>query len=81
MSEKPRQLPSVGRVVHYVTKDGRHVPADICEVDEAEYASLYVKDPRLNGARFEYSVPHRESHAPDSWHWPEHVPPAPGTKT
>jgi hypothetical protein len=85
MSEqKPQQIPSVGRVVHVVTFDGFHRPADIVDPQDGETLCLLVKvrptDLIRDGAAhntviwFIDDCPHDESKAPNTWHWPEYVP-------
>ena len=80
------QVPSIGRVVHFVATNGAHVPADICAVnvsvevfggpDLAQHrVDLFVKDSTMRRAYFEYGVPMEATgHAVGSWHWPEYVP-------
>lgn len=72
----PQQVPSIGRVVHYVSTSGAHVPADICGAFEgSDSVNLFVKDSTTRQASFVYSVPFDPSGAaPGSWHWPEYVP-------
>lgn len=60
MSEKPKQQPSIGRVVHFVNGD-QHVPALITDPnhnDQGECALVAAFDPEG---------------APATWHWPEYV--------
>ena len=69
------QVPSIGRVVHYVATNGAHVPADICGVWEDGTVNLFVKDSTTRQAYFTYSVPMESTGtAVGSWHWPEYVP-------
>ncbi len=69
------QVPSIGRVVHFVATNGVHVPADICGVLEAfDTVNLFVKDSTTDRTYFERGV----SFDPDgvavgSWHWPERI--------
>lgn len=89
MSEekKPQQVPSVGRVVHYVSHgspDGTfksaHRAAIITEVyADAEgvvatgIAGLCVLNP--NGLYFQTSAIYDPTaQIPGTWHWPEYVP-------
>ena len=67
--------PSVGRIVHYVSRgsaDGeypsRHVPLIVVEC-WGDLISGWTHNP--HGTRYEEHVPHDESGAPASWHWPE----------
>lgn len=69
------QVPSIGRVVHYVALDGKHIPADICATPEGGGIHLFVKDSTVGRAYFEYSVifdPTGTEYG--TWHWPEYVP-------
>jgi hypothetical protein len=89
MSEpSPRkQVPSVGRVVHYVAygTPGGEFPAGICraaiitqvhadEMFQNESVGLCVLNP--TGQFFNTVVAHDEGKRVGSWHWPEFVPPA-----
>ena len=77
----PNQTPSIGRVVHYVTASGVHVPADICGVFADGAVNLFVKDSQQGRAYFEYSVSEDPTGtAVGSWHWPEHVPAVDGPR-
>lgn len=82
---KPQQVPSVGRVVHYVAHGspngeypaGKHRAAIITEVspqpEPGSAASLCVLNP--SGLYFARWCPYDASGAlAGSWHWPEHVP-------
>jgi hypothetical protein len=70
-----KQEPSIGRVVHFVTNDGRHVPADIAAVIDDTTVNLFVKDDVSGVAGFERDIPiDAAGLAPHTWHWPEHVP-------
>ncbi len=83
-----RQVPSVGRVVHYVahgSKDGTHPSgvcrkADIVEVYERpgggvslELAGLHVVTP--NGQFWNPNCRYDAHKGVGTWHWPESVPP------
>ena len=70
------QVPSVGRVVHFVARNGVHVPADICGVFEDNgTVALFIKDHTLGETRFEPGVSFDATgQQPGSWHWPEYVP-------
>lgn len=70
------QVPSIGRVVHYVTTSGAHVPADVCAVGADAAVTLFVKDPMSGRTAFEYDVAFDlTGQTPGTWHWPEFVPP------
>ena len=72
--QAPTQVPSVGRVVHFVYGD-QHVPALIVvpQVWSAEHPAvgLYVM---TMDHQFTVYAHYDESGAPATWHWPEHVP-------
>jgi hypothetical protein len=69
------QVPSIGRIVHFVATNGAHVPADICGTWDDGRVNLFVKDSTVGRAYFEYSVPFEPTGtAPGSCHWPEYVP-------
>ena len=87
----PEQVPSIGRVVHYVLPDGRypgeHRPAFIVKVWGPTSVNLQVfvdgtnDYPDYNGSVWATSVPFDSSgEQPRSWHWPEFVPPADGPR-
>lgn len=80
-----RQVPSIGRVVHYVsygTPGGEFKPAcraaiisEVAASPESEVVGLVVLNPT---GLFFHSLasggcPHDEDHAGGSWHWPEMV--------
>jgi len=79
-----KQVPSVGRVVHYVAygTPGGEFPAGVCraatvtEVDapaDPESAiGICVMNP--TGIFFNRNIPYSAEHRPGSWHWPEYVP-------
>ena len=66
------QVPSIGRIVHYVTTNGAHIPADICVVRFDGTLELFVKDSEREVVYFAHAV--QEGTAPLTWHWPEYVP-------
>jgi hypothetical protein len=68
------QVPSIGRVVHYVTTNLTHYPADIASVSPEGHITLFVKDSGLGAAYFQYRVRFDPLAAPNTWHWPEYVP-------
>lgn len=74
MSEQKQQVPSVGRVVHFVNGD-QHVPAII--TDPGEHAdsmqALTVFPP--NEPPFTTVAPRSDDGTPATWHWPEFVAP------
>lgn len=81
----PEQVPSIGRVVHYVLPDGRnpgeHRPAFIVKVWGPTSVNLQVfvdgtnDYPEYAGSVWATSVPFDPSgEQPSSWHWPEYVP-------
>ncbi|MBP7570792.1 MAG: hypothetical protein KBA95_12095 [Acidobacteria bacterium] len=85
---KPQQVPSVGRVVHYVaygTPGGEYpagahraaivtdVPPYIALPDADQTISLCVLNP--TGMVFHVAVPFDPTaQRPGTWHWPEFVP-------
>ena len=72
MSEnKPQQVPSVGRVVHFVYGD-QHVPAII--TDPANGLTVHLTVFPVGEPPFTDLAGHDESGAPGTWHWPEYVP-------
>jgi hypothetical protein len=86
MSEKPQQVPSVGRVVHYVYGglDGPHYAALITGVDvvartegspDLSYDALTVFPPQES--IFFTSAPYSADMQVGTWHWPEFVPSKP----
>jgi len=79
------QVPSIGRVVHYVAygtpggeySAGAHRAAIITEVFLDSATPLTVGLCILNPTGIFFNrAPYDESLSPGSWHWPEYVPPA-----
>lgn len=69
---KPQQVPSVGRVVHYVYGD-RHVPAII--TDPANGLTVHLTVFPVGEPPFTDLAGHDEDgKSGGSWHWPEFVP-------
>lgn len=66
------QAPSIGRIVHYVHPDAGHCPAVISGVAGLAL-TLHVFYPQ--GVAVVTEVPHDAEAAPETWHWPEYVPP------
>ncbi len=73
-------MPSVGRIVHYVAygTPGGEFPAGVCraaiitEVEISKHISIMVANP--TGLFFNRDIPHdEEKKAPGSWHWPERI--------
>ena len=76
--------PSIGRIVHYVTKHGKCRPAIIVDVVDAignDVVNLHVfTDPTNDDLspfhrhvdRHDYLLPMTEIKKPHTWHWPEH---------
>lgn len=80
MSEsKPQQVPSVGRVVHFVY-GGQHVPAIITDpafvVPEGatEFVGQAMTVFPVNAPPFTTVAAYDEAATGGSWHWPEYVP-------
>ena len=85
---QPQQVPSVGRIVHYVSHgspDGTHpagehraaiitaVPPYIALPDADQTVTLTVFNP--NGFYVGAAAPYDPTaQVPGSWHWPEYVP-------
>ncbi len=87
-STKGQQIPSVGRVVHYVAygTPGGEFPAGVCRaaiITEVHnpgnldsVLSVCVFNP--TGQFFNVGIYHDEdTKAPGTWHWPEFVPSVP----
>lgn len=69
------KVPSVGRMVHFVTSDGSHAPANVCRVNEDGTLNLFVMDDRQQRVVFEFNVVQTSDGSQVfSWHWPEYVP-------
>lgn len=69
------QVPSVGRVVHYVATNGACIPADVCAVHADGLVTLFVKDSTTERTYFAYRIPMDSTAAMiGCWHWPERVP-------
>lgn len=70
------QVPSIGRVVHFVLSDETHVPAIIINPQENDAGnvsqSLFVI---TLGESYGVIAHHDASCAVDTWHWPEYVAP------
>ncbi len=80
-----QQVPSVGRVVHYVAygTPGGEFPSGICRAaiitaipDESHLVSLFILNP--TGMFFNEEVRFSPNNEPGTWHWPEYVPPKQG---
>lgn len=66
------QVPSVGRIVHFVATNGKHCAAIITDVSAADVVTLFIMDPILNLAGFMYGVLlDPDATTTLSWHWPE----------
>jgi len=64
------RYPTVGRIVHYVDRDGAHLAAIVTEASpDSRYVNLTVFDPI--GIHFFDDVEHDEAQTPGTWHWPE----------
>jgi len=78
------QVPSIGRVVHYVLSDGPHAgehrPAFIVQIWSGGYCNLQVfvdgtnDYPDYIGSVWATSVEYSAEPKPRTWHWPEFVP-------
>lgn len=71
-----------GRIVHYVSYNGKHQAAIVTGTYTAgaETADLTVfwniedaKGDKTGGVSFHFRVQHDESGTPGTWHWPERV--------
>jgi hypothetical protein len=71
-SEKPQQVPSIGRVVHFVYGT-QHVPAII--TDPANGITVHLTVFPVGQPPFTDLVAQDEgAKAGGTWHWPEYVP-------
>lgn len=81
------QVPSIGRVVHFVMPNGQHRPAIVVQVWNEDVVNLQVFTDGSNDAgvvvypntggyvQWQTSVHHAENEpGPHTWHWPEYVP-------
>jgi hypothetical protein len=68
------QVPSIGRVVHFVLASGKHCPALITEVNwhDGHDQSLTIFPPQSEP--FWDVVSYSEDPKRGTWHWPEYVP-------
>lgn len=81
---KGKQVPSIGRVVHYVRDNGHHRPAVIVRVwDETKgLVNLQVfndgdgstSNDKAPNVEWVCSRFHSDDPTPGTWHWPEYVP-------
>jgi len=91
---KPEQVPSVGRVVHYVLGDeaglrrGEVRPAIVVAMRHPETPNLQLLSDGpndfpgiLNGTLWRGSVPFGGPDQPGTWFWPPHVPAKPAAPT
>ncbi len=82
------QVPSIGRVVHYVAygTPGREFPAGVCRAAVITEVGVPLggsePDPDQHvgvmvanptGLFFNRGIKHDEGRAPGTWHWPERV--------
>lgn len=77
-----QQIPSVGRIVHYVMSDGRHLPAIITKVWQENATPQTACNLQIFGdASTMDSQPVfdrtsvSQGDGPSLWHWPEFVAP------
>jgi hypothetical protein len=63
----------MGRVVHYVDETGAAFPAIVRATYKGPMNFVDLTAFTEIGCRVAVRVPHSESHADFSWHWPEHV--------
>jgi hypothetical protein len=72
------QAPSVGRIVHFIDKAGRHIPAVIVDPEPKQPPG---KKGFIHLTVFGFNdqpalmVKAAEGTDPGTWHWPEYVPP------
>lgn len=84
----PEQVPSVGRVVHYVAygTPGGEFPSGVCRAAVITEVGIPLggsePDPdgrcsifvmNPSGVFFNQGIKHDEGKAPGTWHWPERV--------
>jgi hypothetical protein len=70
-----KQVPSVGRIVHYVAESGKCRPAIIIDPGEDETIVLFAfLHPHEGHTLWHVACAHDEAKTPDTWHWPEYVP-------
>lgn len=82
-----KQVPSIGRVVHFVLADGlnpgKHRMAFVADVWDQECVELQVVTTPNDGEQYASglywasTVHQDEAGAPGTWHWPEFVAPVP----
>lgn len=70
-AKAPQQVPSVGRVVHFVYGD-RHLPAII--TDPANGLTVHLTVFPVDEQPFTTLAGYDPDGKPASWHWPEYVP-------
>lgn len=61
------QKPSIGRIVHYVNHDGRHLAAIVTKVNDSTI-HIGVFDDSYVVVKY---VDYDESAGSNTWHWPE----------
>ena len=74
--EAEEQVPSIGRIVHFVMDDGQHRPAIIVQVFAGEQGEvgLVVFEPATNPTNYLALIGFDPQGEVGSWHWPEYVP-------
>ena len=68
--------PTIGRIVHFVTKKGAHRPGIVVQNLSRDAVDLHVfKDPvHDDDSAFQRSIFRDEAtKGPGTWHWPERV--------
>jgi hypothetical protein len=79
MSDKPQQVPAIGRVVHFVY-GSRHIPAIITDpaFEVAGYPTDKIKQALtvfpVGEPPFTTIANYDEHCISSTWHWPEYVP-------
>jgi hypothetical protein len=70
------QVPSVGRVVHYVSASGAHRPAIVVDVTGDDELTIFVMQYGVEGGcKTLVQIKHDEGYKDHfTWHWPEYVP-------